>query len=376
VQVEPEERGPEERRLEEGDRFRRLGYAGAYVVDTTSESAAEEAKEVLEADYLIVPDIEMGLPVPMLGQSYLRRPRREPYWPTDSGVSDAHSAGITGKGVLVGVLDSGCDADHLELREKRVDFRYVPLRPSSSAMRACRGFDTHGHGTHVCGIVAGKNVGIAPDVDLMVASVVESETHKTSLERIVLGLDWMLSSFTLAENRSKPTIINMSLGFMPEWISPPDLASVMEGMRLMLSTLVDDFDVLPVVAIGNDGPDVMRAPGYFSQCLSVGALEFDLSPAWFSGGGNAPDTGDAKPDIAGYGVDVVSSLERSVERRSLYAEMSGTSMASPYVAGIAALVASANPGLGGAGIRNQLLVQAKDLGHPATRVGAGLARFA
>lgn len=366
---------PEERGLEAIQSFQRLGFVGAYVVDTPSPQMAERAREILEPAYQIVPDIQLALPQPVFARSHLGRPRRRPYWPAESGVSIAHRNGAAGQGVLVGVLDTGCDADHLELRDKRIEFRYVPLNPSSEAVRACRGFDTDGHGTHVCGIIAGRNVGIAPAAELMVASVIESEMLKTSLERIIVALDWMLSQFQREENLSKPIIINMSLGFRPEWISGAEYQAVIQGMRLILSTLVEDFDVLPVVAIGNDGPGVMRAPGYFPEALSVGAVDFHLRPASFSGGGLSPLTGEPEPKIAGYGVNIVSSLERDIERRSLYARMSGTSMATPYVAGIAALLASANPGLQGHALRQRLIEQAMPLTAPPNRVGVGLARF-
>jgi subtilisin family serine protease len=370
-QVQPEERVPE---AEEG--FQRLGYLGAYVVNTPDEQKAEQARDVLESDYLIMPDIELALPTPTVAASHLlRRGGQRESWPEESGVATAHRNGVTGKGVLVGVLDTGVDADHIELRKKRIDYRYVPLDPAPDAMRAVRGFDTHGHGTHVCGVIAGRRVGVAPRVDLMVASVIESETIKTSLERIYAGLDWMLSQFVVEENRDKPTIVSMSLGFRPEWIQPPDLQAVMDGIKLLLSILVDDFDVLPVVAIGNDGPGTLRGPGYFPEALSVGAVDFSHNPAWFSGGGASPITGDTEPDVAGYGVDVFSSLERDVANRSWYARMSGTSMATPYVAGIAALIASANPGLQGHALRQHILSQALPLGQPPDRVGAGLARF-
>ena len=80
------------------------------------------------------------------------------------------------KGVLVGVLDTGCDADHVQFRQKRIDFCHVPLHYESEKLREIRGFDISGHGTHVCGIIAGQHIGIAPEADLMVASVIESET--------------------------------------------------------------------------------------------------------------------------------------------------------------------------------------------------------
>jgi subtilisin family serine protease len=366
---------PTEEATGEGDKFQRLGYAGAYVVEATDEAMAERAKDVLEPEYHIMPDIELGLPKAVQARLYQRRPRGKSYWPEKSGVGAAHMQGITGKGVLVGILDTGCDADHLELRDKQIPFQYIPLRPTPEAVRYVRGFDTNGHGTHVTSIIAGKNVGVAPDVDLMVASVIESETVKTSLERVVIALDWMLSHFQLEENLEKPTIINISLGFRPEWIGAAEFQSVVQGIQMLLSTLVVDFEVLPVVAIGNDGPGVVRAPGYFPESFSVGAVDFDLKPASFSGGGLSPLTGQPEPDIVGYGVGVLGALERNVERYSLYAKKSGTSMATPYVSGIAALVASANPGLQGASLRRYLVDHALPLAEDRTRVGAGLARF-
>lgn len=356
--------------------FQRLGYVGAYIVDSPTEDMSEQAKEVLEDDYMIMPDIELALPRPTLSQRFSRRPRREPYWPAESGVSTAHDNGITGERVLVGVLDTGCDADHIELRKKQIEFRYVPLKPSTEPMRSCRGFDVNGHGTHVCGIIAGKNVGVAPGVDLMVASVIESETLKTSVERIFVALDWMLSQFQLEENLTKPIIINMSLGFRPEWISGPSFQSVMDGMKLLLSTIVVDFGGLAIVAIGNDGAGTMRAPGYFPETLSVGAVDFAGKPAFFSGGGQSPLTGDPEPNVVGYGVDVLSSLERDMDNRSLYANMDGTSMSTPYVVGIAALLASAYSGLKGNALRQRLIDEIMPLDASPNRVGAGLAKFA
>jgi len=354
--------------------FERLGNMSCYIIRTPDDRQANRARDLLGDDYLIVPDVRLSLPVARTGGGTSVRRPRAPQWPDISGVPEARAAGITGKDVIVGVLDTGCDADHNEFAGRRIEFRYVPLAPTPESMRTVRGFDTHGHGTHVSGIIGGRNVGIAPGVELLVAAVVESETVKTSLERIVVALDWMLSHFSLPENQHKSMIISMSLGFRSEWIDAPDFAAVTGGMQLLLRTLVEDFDVLPVVAIGNDGPGVVRAPGYFAEALGVGAVDFDLIPWPDSSSGISPD-GLPKPDIVGFGVDVMSSLERDIQRRSIYARMSGTSMAAPYVAGIAALAASANPGLQGAALRAWLVANAHTLTAPAERVGAGLARF-
>jgi subtilisin family serine protease len=251
----------------------------------------------------------------------------------------------------------------------------VPLNSVTDAVRAVRGFDVDGHGTHVCGIIAGETVGVAPGVELLVASVLESETLKTSLDRVLIGLDWMLSHFSEPENLAKPTIINMSLGFPPEALRLPAYKRAAELFRKVLRILADDFGVLTVVAIGNDGPGKMRAPGFYPECLAVGAVGLDLAPAEFSGGGVSPISGKPKPDISGLGVDIVSAFERTQANRSRYVRMSGTSMASPYVAGIAALYASARPEMQGHDLRQRLISSALPVRGAPDRVGAGLARF-
>jgi subtilisin family serine protease len=371
-ELQPEDRSPTEVHA-----FCRFGHVGAYVVMSPDQDVISKARAELEQDYLIVPNIPLALPTPLVHAKNLTltSSRSRQSWPEDSGVKTAHKNGNRGKGVIIGVLDTGCDADHAEFAGKRIEYRYVPLQPTPEDLRAVRGFDVDGHGTHVCGIIAGKNVGVAPDAELMVASVIESETIRTSLERILAGLEWMLSQFSLPQNQDKPVIISMSLGFRPEWISAPEFQTVVDGISLVLSTLVNDFDALPVIAIGNDGPGRVRAPGYYNDVLSVGAVDFKLKPASFSGGGPAPQTGSIKPDISGFGVEVFSSLERDMDKKSLYAKLSGTSMATPYVAGIAALTAAANPGVQGQALRGLLVNNAMALQEPPQRVGIGLARF-
>lgn len=358
--------------------FRRLPYVGAYVVQADNRSRLAEARRELTDDYHIMPDVQLSLPNPVA--SGRRMPAESAMstfqgWPDASGIATARSHDNHGAGVVVGVLDSGCDADHSEFSGRTVDYAWVPL-DTSAPVRSVRGFDPHNHGTHVSAIIAGANMGIAPQADLLVASVIESETLTTSLQRIVNGLDWMLQRIALPENREKPVIINMSLGFKPEWLKPSEANTVMIGIRLLLQQLVEDFDVLPIVAIGNDGPGTVRAPGYYPETLAVGAVDSTHGPAWFSGGGPGPAPFDTvvTPDVAGYGVDVLSAIERDIQGRSWYEAKDGTSMATPYVSGIAALVA-AKTRLHGKQLREHLLQNALPLPHPPERVGAGLARY-
>ncbi len=355
--------------------FHKLDFLRAYVVDTPNRAVAERARELLGEEYIVAPDLELTLPRPQVSRPFAQLPPNFELWPQSSGIASAHERGIMGQGVLVGVLDTGCDADHAEFVDKVIDFRYVPLDPNTDIMRACRGFDVDGHGTHVCGIIGGKQVGVAPAVDLMVASVIESETLRTSLERVVIALNWMMAQFQLEENLLKPTIVNLSLGYRTEWVGESRVEAASKGIQQILTTLVQDYNVLPIVAIGNDGPGQMRAPAWYPEILSVGAVDRQLAATNFSGGGRSPILTEIEPDIAGFGVDIYSSLERTIDGQSSYAMATGTSMAAPYVAGIAALAASADPTLQGEKLRQHLLTNALPLDAPHDRVGAGLARF-
>ena len=96
----------------------------------------------------------------------------------------------------------------------------------------------------------------------------------------------------------------------------------------------------------------------------MGAVDWDLQVADFSGGGKSPLTGEIEPNLLGYGVDILSSFERTIYNRSLYRKMSGTSMAAPYVTGIAALHAAQNPELQGRALWQRLVKTALPLDAP------------
>ena len=360
---------------DDSPKFRRMGNVGAYYVAAPDDEMKQEALEVFEDEYLIVPDVRLSIPSATRGDSSSALVSHR--WPEISGVQAAHEAGITGAGVRVGVLDTGCDADHMQFKHKTIDFLYAnPTNLKSSKKR--RAFDVDNHGTHVCGIIAGHQVGVAPEAELMVASVIESEKTETSLDRILFALDWMLSSFDVPENQSKPLIINMSLGFRTDLLKRVIRQRINTAMKSILTRLLVDFQVLTIAAMGNDGASIVSAPGYFGDVIGVGAVDDALNPAFFSGSGRSPDSKRMKPDIVGFGVDVYSALERDAEDRSFYGTMSGTSMAAPYVTGIAALYASmpTSPRLHGLALRDRLLDTALELpDHPKNRVGVGLARF-
>lgn len=177
-------------------------------------------------------------------------------------------------------------------------------------------------------------------------------------------------------NREKAVIVNMSLGFRPNDVSNSSEKVFINAVRDVLRRLVELCDILPVVAVGNEGPGQYRYPAAFPEALAVGAVDSSNTLAEFSGGGQANIDGVSlvRPDVVGYGVDIYSAFERNIAGHSRYQRKSGTSMATPYVAGIAALVAQSQ-GLRGDKLRRKLIESASPLAYPADRVGAGLVCF-
>lgn len=369
-------------RASEAGVFARLNTLGATAAFFGDEEHEASAREELEDQYEIVRDFPLSLPARVkLEDAPATRGRSGldvPEWPEESGVASAHGKGIRGAGTLVGVLDTGIDTDHSEFAHHTATYRYVSLYPNSPywPSRDVRGFDTDGHGTHVSGIVGGRSVGVVPETSLYVASVIESESTRTAMTRVAHGLDWILRQFARPDNEHRPAVLNMSLGFpadTPGDIPEGEFRRRLRLMRTLLRTLVQ-ANVLPLVAIGNDGEGRYGYPGAFDEVLGVGAVDFDGVVADFSGSGQPG--GNAKPDLVGYGVGVYSSVERDYEGGSLYERFNGTSMATPYVTGIAALYRCRQPALTVRQVWDLLLENAMDLpGQDGSRVGTGLARF-
>ncbi len=373
--------GAEEVLLRDGEaaRFFAMKALGMTAVFFADNDAKKRAIEQLADDYEFVQDFPLSLPSPAPASGDFRPEAlvpTSPVLPEESGVAEAHKREVRGQHVLLGVLDSGVDADHREFAQKRVRFVYIPSRTLSGELQRRRGFDPNHHGTHVCGTLAGNNIGIAPEADLYVASVIESETLMTSFLRVLRGLDWLAGTFARSEHRRRPAVINLSLGFPP--IPPPGIRQKQykvyeKNLRYAVSSL-HSANILVVSAIGNDGPDRFRLPAAYGDVMGVGAIDFDKKVAGFSGGGMV--LSESKPNVVGYGVNVLSSYERNIDGQSLYHRMDGTSMASPYVAGIAALYRGKDPGAPVQDIVGKIAETALPIeGESVVRVGAGLARF-
>jgi len=244
----------------------------------------------------------------------------------------ARAKGLDGSGVLVGVLDTGIDPTHPEFAGKTI--HYCEFDGNGAPVNSTA-HDAGQHGTHVCGIIAGKNAGIAPQASLAVAGVLNATPDgkfSGQLVQIAAGMHWLLSTAF----RSDPgvDVMNASLG-VPGYNSY--FYATLAAARNSTGTGL-------VSAIGNNGLYGINnhtSPANYDIVMGVGAVDGADNVAPFSDWGTVPECGGiTKPNLSAPGVSVVSSVPGGG-----YASMSGTSMASPMVAGAAALLAQKNPAL-------------------------------
>lgn len=239
-----------------------------------------------------------------------------------------------GEKIRVAVLDTGIDDTHPDLNGKVSEFAEFDALGN---LIGTSPKDTGSHGTHVAGTIAGGNhsgcwIGMAPDVDLIGAVVLNGD-EGGSLDQIISGIDWAVGL--------DAHIINLSLGALTfdAQVGTPYQRAIVDA--LVRGTLV-------VAAIGNDGHQTSGAPGndYFS--LAVGASDYADRCAGFSGGRThilrqSPHIDNrylplvyTKPDLCAPGVSIKSCVPGGG-----YEFYNGTSMATPHVAGGAALLLAA-----------------------------------
>jgi subtilisin family serine protease len=253
-------------------------------------------------------------------------------------VAAARAKRLTGDGVLVGVLDTGIDAAHAELAGRLYAGSAFAEFDKTGAIINTNPHDPFQHGTHVCGLIAGRTVGVAPAASLAVASVLTYPTPQGAagyLTQIASGLNWLLATqFRGATADPGFDVINASLGGTGY---DPYLYTPLAQARLALGTIM-------IAAIGNSGMYGINkhgSPGDYDVTVGVGAVDQYAAIAPFSDWGTVPQHGGiAKPDICAPGVDVWSSIPGGN-----YMAMSGTSMATPIVTGAAALLLQDDSGL-------------------------------
>ncbi len=242
------------------------------------------------------------------------------------GAPAAWEAGYTGKGVKIAVLDSGIDANHPDFAKKILDSRDFSDSPDGVE-------DTVGHGTHVASIAAGSGAasagkfrGVAPDADLLIGRVCGTSYCDDSA--VLAGMEWAA--------QSGADIVNLSLG--------QDGGDGTDPMELAVDRLSEKYGTLFVAAVGNSfcRPGTAASPATAAAALAVGSVDPSDNPSWFTSCGPRRGDGGVKPDLGAPGEDIAAARAAGTTMGEVvdehYVRSSGTSMATPHVAGAAALL--------------------------------------
>ncbi|WP_133909313.1 S8 family serine peptidase [Actinophytocola oryzae] len=277
------------------------------------------------------------------------------------GAPAAWRRGLTGAGVRVAVLDTGIDTDHPDLAGK------VAVSQDFTGTGGVE--DGYGHGTHVASIITGSGAasggkyrGVAPDVTLAVGKVLDDAGYGTD-DSVLAGMQW-----AAAESGAK--VVNMSLGGGPSDGQDP--------MSLAVDALSRQYGTLFVIAAGNYGADrTVATPGTADDALTVGSVSKQDVPSDFSSRGPRLGDGAAKPEISAPGGGIVAAAPAGVAPLGetvgdAYQKLDGTSMATPHVAGAAAILAQQHPDWTGATLKSALVSSAHEIADAGVyQVGAG-----
>ncbi|PBC80534.1 Subtilase family protein [Streptomyces sp. 2224.1] len=267
----------------------------------------------------------------------------------------ANLSSLTGRDVKIAVLDSGVDTHHPDLAGRiEATVSFVPGETVE---------DGHGHGTHCIGTAAGAanprqgpRYGVACDAKILAAKVLSNSTGSGTDGQILAGMAWAVAHGA--------RVISMSLGAQ---VRPGELFP--QTYEKLAQRALERGTVI-VAAAGNDShrpPEIrpVSRPANCPSILAVSALDKALTPSFFSNGGINGQGGEV--NIAAPGRDVHSAAPGGG-----YQVMSGTSMATPHVAGVLALLAQASPNASAAELKVSLMSGAFPLTQPVRDVGSGL----
>lgn len=264
----------------------------------------------------------------------------------------AWSAGVTGTGMTIGLIDSGVDDTHPDLAGKVVDRQDFTTEADN--------LDHLGHGTHVASTMVGtgaasdgKYRGVAPDAKLYSAKVCTRD-DRCETSAIIAGMEWIAKQGVKAAN--------MSLGGGNE----PGL----DPLEQTLETLTARYGTLFVVATGNQA-GWTSSPASAPSALAVGAVDKQDQIAPFSNRGMIPEDLAVKPELVAPGVAITAARSKDSAGSGSYTAKSGTSMATPHVTASAALLAQKHPDWTHDQLKDALVSTTKDAKADWFSEGAG-----
>lgn len=252
---------------------------------------------------------------------------------------------LTGKGVRVGIIDTGIQSNHPELIGKITGFRDFINNMGNP-------YDDHGHGTHVAGTISGIAVGIAPEASIVFAKSFTAVGAAQDSE-LLSAMQWMFDPDGQPATNDYPHVVSNSWGGdMEEGVMD---AEFFAPYQVAMTTWIHG-GIVPIFAAGNSGKSPNGFPGGLPEAIAVGALAPNDEIAEFSSRGpNLWKIGDLvvsllKPDVSAPGVAITSAFPGNK-----YATWDGTSMATPHVTGAVALLLQGNPKLKFADVKALLL---------------------
>ena len=264
--------------------------------------------------------------------------------------------GYTGSGSVVAIIDTGIDSDHVGLddidddnstNDPKVIAFYDPVNtPELTNGTEVKAYDDQGHGTHCAGITAGTGApdylykGVAPMAQLVGVKVLD-EGGSGSFATVMAGMEWTVEKRHIFNIRAA----SMSLGGPGaiEWTSSEE-----ESVNRMGNEMMREGVALFIAAGNSAGPATIGTPGSAEDVITVGSLDKNTAIAVYSSQGPTEE-GRVKPNIAFVGSNVMAP---DYNTGNGYTGKSGTSMATPGAAGLAALMYQANPDLSPFDIRN------------------------
>lgn len=278
-------------------------------------------------------------------------------------IDKLHMKGIKGDNITVAVIDTGVYGNHLDLKNALV--KHIDMVENRKNV-----YDDNGHGTHIAGIILGRGVmrkgyyrGVAPETRLVSIKALD-KNGKGKIRDVINSINWIINN----KDKYGIRIVNMSVG-----------ASNLDNRdeRILIDNVEKMWDegIVVIAAAGNNGPqrNSISVPGNSKKIITVGTYD-DNKPVYvdksknmvnYSGRGPTKEC-VIKPEIVAPGYKIMScSINGKYETRS------GTSMSTPIVSGMCALLLSKYPDMSPKDVKKLLHDTALDIGLPKNTQGWG-----